>query len=494
MNKMKKVLTLDELAQQEVDVGEYGKKTAGLVKLHRILPSLKFPYPLSIPRMFAVPVNGLDSSNGLYEARDAYIKLTRFFMEPKIIFARSSDPEEAPGKFETHSSLYDPADPEKSFSRWLDAAEKVHESGAKALIAEVLAADLEDFPYDIEYIETGRDGKWVTGIKSEFVTIKSFGGSNSSFIGNSSSVMRGEYPGLVACFGLASKIARGDKDVSMMQECAHRVDVISLDHNYMRESRSNYEQKAIDLFTLENPDKITTLKYHEEAQIWLGVSTYNYASVPFPDHYFVGRGERSFNPSSLLTLISEIKSKVGKDVQVEGCVNEKGVNLFQLVEYDMPERNFKGLSDVHEDRLIIKTEEESIGFNQFKGDLYVSTKKIDVPKDAIFMYLGGFYGKDIEEFKQYPRLIIPFFESGGHYAQAHSTFHTFQKLVELEKIGVRAIALTDKYRDVLFKSPNEISQLLSKHPGRFEKIDECTLKYKNVTAECDGFDAQIYFN
>jgi len=488
---MKKVLTLDELAQQE-DVSEYGKKTAGLVKLHQIIPSLDFTFLIKIPEMFAVPVNGLDSATGVHEAKEAYMKLTRQFKEPKIILARSSDPEEAPGRFETHSSLYDPVHREKSFFAWLDAAKRVHDSGARALIGQVLAANLGDFTYDKKYPK--EDEK-----PAVYLRIPCFGGHDTGFVANSASVIGGGYPVVVSAFGLPSKIVRGDKEVCMMQKTRKRhksVEIINLDSDY-RYSHPMFRQFNIDIITLEKPEEITSFECRRPLE---SAFLIDYTSIPFCLHYYDSSDENvDFEPMfDLVKLIEKIKKETDSEIEIEGIVNEHPfcVYVFQLREYEMPQMDFKGLTEVPDKRKIYKTR-FALGYQKFKGDLYVSRDLIDVPDNAIFLYSNpNAYEKEAPDLSRFSCLIIPMYQPDKmrHVAiGSHAIGQTTQALVELEKKGVKPIALgEDRDGESSF---SDFFWNINEYPeARVEVINDNTRIFKNVTVECDGSDAQVYWN
>ncbi len=114
----------------------YGKKTEGLAWLEgvRRVDGLKY----SIPQGFVQPV-GTHLDNHRSRIGEAYHILTRDITQPTVILARSSAVNEAPGKYETHESLFDPSDPYLSFSRYLAACYKVLQSGLQmAVIAQVM--------------------------------------------------------------------------------------------------------------------------------------------------------------------------------------------------------------------------------------------------------------------------------------------------------------------------------------------------------------------
>lgn len=478
---MNKILTLEDLTTITPSPEEYGLKLEGIAKLVKIVRSITdSPYSISIPQLFGVPTNvSLENK----EIRKEYQKLTSKFDVPKIILARSSDQQEKPGKFETHSSLYDPRNPEVSFKNWISAAQKVRESGARALIGQVFAGDLINFPYT--YDEKSSD------ISEK--TIASFGGDQSSFVANSSNYLNGEHPSILACFGAASKLVRGDNDITVLLIRRDTdfswgfFEAVNLRHNYrMSSCVKDVDQRTIDVITLEDPTKITTLDYHlDKKGIFI---TEPPISLPFPlGIRYTNQEIDDFRPLYLLALIKIIKDATDKHIEVEGSVSEEGISLFQLREYELPKKQFQGFSKIPEQRVISSYERGSIGFNKFVGDLYISRKQIKVPKNAIFMYLGEEHYSEPEKFKRHPRMIFDTFDSNGHYAGIHSFGHTVQTMVELEKLGVDSIALEDGHKTYM--------SALGNFADRIKVSDDRSVMIiKDVTVECNGEKAQIYFN
>jgi hypothetical protein len=476
---MAKILNQDQL-MQERSLVDYGLKVEGLVKLKRFLQdfdlsTLDIRYPVTVPPFFAVPV-GSSLENG--DLSNAYSWLTNRFHDPRIILARSSDPNEMPGKFETYTSLFDPANPDQSFQNWLKAANRVRASGARALIGQPLAAKLEDFRHDIDY-DYDNDYKQVD------ISSTSFGGSNSSFFGRSHSVIRGPHPFFVICGGLASKIARGDNDVSIAQNGKWRMDIIQLNHNYTFQSFAKCNQESVDVVTLENPDQITTLKYHKDAQFFDYVL--ENAQLPFSGYLFRDDANEyyGFNMHHLFVLIHKLSKQIGKPVEIEGCVNEEGLYLFQLREYEILQKRLESLTDVPEDKQVRKfNERESIGCDQLRGDLILSEDILDYEEGTIFGYLGNIRKAELPDLRKYRQFVFPMARVGGLYEAAHSFGYTAQVLVELEKMGTRAIAIGGL---------EGLSWNL-KDSDRVTKVNDRTTRIRDVTVECDGVEAQIYFN
>lgn len=475
---------LEELLTEDNISERFGLKVDGIVKLKKIkeknLEELKY---VIIPDLFTIDETiAFDNP----ELEKAYIKYTSQFNEPKIILARSSDPNEIPGKFETAPSLYDPKHPKKSFENWINAAKKVRESGARKILGQELVGELEDFAHDYEYIKDNEGN-----LKEEKITIKSFGGSLTSFFMNSTNFISGDKPSIAACFGLASKIARGDKDVSIIQYSAG-VRVINLNQNYESGSQAKYKQQTVDLITLDNPSKVSTIKYNHKCQP-SGINN-GKGSTPFIEKYYFKESEkneyyREFDINELFNIISAIKATTDKHIELEGSINNKGIHLFQLREYELPTKVFNGLTQKDNIDKILEDNTYGLGFNQFIGDIYISKKTIDIPENATLWYNGNIYDNNINEFRKYKQLIIPFnIPTGVVYYEVHAVAQTIKTMFELEKLGVRSIAI--------FMDPidnKNIAETLKKPNLKYEK-DNDTIILRNMTAECNGSDIQIYYN
>jgi hypothetical protein len=475
-----KVLFLEDLLKDLNIEKRYGLKTAGLVKLDCWLRQSELPGYVRIPDFFVVPVN-MDLDNP--DVRSAYIKLVTPIDAPKIILARSSDPKEKPGRFQTHTSLFEPGKPDKGLEDWMKAAAKVRESGARAVIGQPMVGDLQNFVYDEDYTDSN----------SFFKTIPSFGGSNTAIVMNSANFIHGEYPTITACYGLGSKIARGDMDICLAENGPWRTSVVNLANNYVGSSYGYYKQQTIDLVRLSSPDAVSTIDHDPD----LGIKTdWDNSLVPFNDAYLFYHKVDSdmdlmterFGLYDLFDIVKELRKKTQKHIEIEGCVNDKGIFLFQLREYELPQKTPIALCEAEEDRMLLRRSLESLGYNRFKGDLYVSDRLIQVPKDDMFMLTNEklvHFSDSYRKFRKYTQLIIPYFTSGGHFAAAHAFGQTVQTLYELEKVGVKAIALERiSIGSMLDKCPN----------GRYERVDGSTVIFRDVTAECAGHEAQIFFN
>jgi hypothetical protein len=469
---------LEELLTEENISERFGLKTEGLVKLKKVLEHPEMPKPPSyvkIPNMFAIET-GTDWNNT--ELRQAYNTLTSGFNKLRIIFARSSDPQETPGKFETASSLYIPGNPEQSFKNWINAAKRVRESGARAIIGQPMIGEIRSFPNEFDS-DTGR-----------YKEILVFGSKITSFFMNSSNWIRGDLPVIIAGNGLGSKIARGDMDVCMIERNISKYEVINLNHNYSAESFSHYNPETIDLITLENPNKISTLEIMSEykptrkpwGRSWIPFDDYNFM---FKYNHSMGREGDTFSPTELFYTLQCVKWSTDKHVEIEGCADDDGIHLLQLREYETPKKNFHKLTKINPEKKILDIEMWGIGFNQFKGDLFISDKIIDVPKDAIFFYDKGRNNYiDAQNLQKYKQLVIPYHGHQGEYFE-HQLGETIQTMVELEKLGVKSIALHGIEHNII--TALKIKESLYKKENN-------AIVFHNVTVECDGHEAQIYFN
>jgi len=466
---MRKVLAFEELLNISDPESDYGLKAAGMAKLINAVRSFAVGgVAICIPDGFATPTNQKLFSK---EVEDAYIRLTASFRVPKIILARSSDPEEEPGAFESYPSLFIPKDPYGSFNRWLTAARKVRMSGARALIGQVLATDLTDFQYDSD-----------TNLSPREITVKSFGGDLTGFVGNSTNIVMGDEPVIVACLGLPSKIVRGDHDVVMMYENGSGKQAVSLQHPYWANQYLDIQQKTIDVIPLEDPGRIKTMRFRCSAPLLMHEST----SLPFYHTLDDKKDRRRFNPFDLLDLVREIKARIGKNIEMEGSVHQNKICLFQLREYEVPQKKNHCLSNVPEERLIFKSS-KAFGFNRFHGNLLVSSELIDIPGDAIMLYVGDTYCRNLDSFSKYRQLVFGAHRADDLYAGMHTLGHTVQTIVRLEKKNVASVAIGGSYDKLLADASRY-------PPSKVEPFLQSSFIYKDVTVECDGTFAQIYFN
>ncbi|MEJ2366476.1 MAG: hypothetical protein P8017_17740 [Deltaproteobacteria bacterium] len=101
--------------------------------------------------------------------------------------------------------------------------------------------------------------------------------------------------------------------------------------------------------------------------------------------------------------------------------------------------------------------------------------------------MGDTHGSDLARFAKYRKLIFGAYRADDLYAGMHTLGQAVQTIVKLEKIGVEAVAIGGSYDKLL--------SMASQYPeNRVEYIADCVVRYTDVTVECDGMAAQIYFD
>ena len=190
----------------------------------------------------------------------------------------------------------------------------------------------------------------------------------------------------------------------------------------------------------------------------------------------------------LTYLLERIYLESKTEVEIEGFANDEGIYLVQLREYDLPKKRNIKLTEIDHKQLLALSSRDSIGFNRFEGDLYVSDEFMDIPAEDIFFYVGDIYEKtiDINEFKKYRKVVIPTYCSRFGYYAMHEYGASVQKMYEIEKLGIECIAIG---YDVVYRLR------FPEHGGLkgFNRINDNTVVYRNVVVECDGRDMQMFF-
>ncbi|MFH1771174.1 MAG: hypothetical protein ABH828_06495 [archaeon] len=474
---MQPILTLEDLTKQEIDQNIYGEKAVGLSILSKHLPDNIQKIPVQIPALFAIPTNYKLNSK---EVKEAYHNLTKDFKDYKIILARSSHTHELPGQFETHSSLFDPKDREKSWDNWLRAANRVINSynvknniGDMAVIGQVLASKLRN--KETDFLER----------KSE----KFFGAECTGFVINSTNIITGHHPNLVSVHGLPSKIVRGDTDIHVIQADKHRNDSFMLEVNYKSASQHFSFQDFADVIRLSSPEEITTVNTHKtfsKSGVYFPSSVSDMDGiVPYDTDWIIDDELKIFSPTFLLEYAKELADKLDAEVELEGMVeHDEAINFFQLRTYETPKKNFEGLTKTKKNILFKGEDSSNLGFNQFKGNLYISSELDKIPKDGIFWYTTPIDNFNPEEFKEYKRVIleVPVIPSRSYNVWSHKFGRSAQILTKLDKIGVEAIIIANSEKIPFLSDFNTIQ----KNP--------ILRKYYDITVECDGFEFQIYRN
>jgi hypothetical protein len=475
--------TLDGMLEIK-DQGSFGKKAEGLVRLRRFLdkwkPGKEMPrcFIPTIPQLFGLEA---DERLGSIEVEEHYRWLTGNLTDRRIILARSSDPDEMPGKFETHYSLFDPADRDGSFQNWLRAANRVRDSGARALLGQGLVGRLEKFDYDVHYSEGKRPEKVTSSVEA-------FGAGNSSFFGQSRGFTDGVSPELSACGGLATKLARGDMDISLIT--AHRdwgselISNLNNDYATIASSGEAYKQESIDLLTLESPESIRTIDIDSGVRkVFTYFAGRNY-NVAFDCEYEFSNFEY-FRLSYIFELLCALESKLGSPVEVEGCVNDQGIHLWQLRDYELPVRGLGKLTKISPEKSILTATLGAIGFSRFSGDMVISGILSDFEPDSISVYTGHISDEDIPRLAGYPKLIFTVPELGRINHTGHFFGYAAQMIVKLRKLGVEAIAIDDETLEKLRYAKLSKEEEMTSSPSR---------RINDVTVECVDRYLQVYQN
>lgn len=500
---------LDE-AQAELHFADTEKDKAALTeKVERwkrsiadcTTPKINF----EVDPAFAVPKSvEIGDSPELRKAYDWLVsKPTRFMLDIsedrqvenegglRIIMARSSDGKEMPGKFESHSSLYDPENPEKSFNEWLIAARKVRESGAGGVIGQVLVAEAIKPTSLSGYNRSRLECEVESGEMED--TVK-FGLTSYGFVANTASPLQKGAKTLSAVVGLPSKIVRGDDDFSLLID--HMNGDYSAIHtkkcyrdNIHTVSSMDFPQETMDLIDSKDPGRVKTIIYP-----W---GVFGFCDVYMQGAFAFPAG--SMNPISIIGIIDRLKEKTGRHVEIEGAFinGEHFPHIFQLRNYDLPENRVTELRKVGPE-CIIAGDLGSYVSDRFSGDLIVlEDKAVDETElrgalkgDYILLqdhrtstlYLHN-WGVNIGNFQDRKGLVIPTFlfnekENPG----AHSVGYMVGLLVELQKKG----PVISLYTEHLFEEAKNIEGKIEQHKG-FKII-------RDVTVESDGEKAQIYFN
>jgi hypothetical protein len=463
--------SLEQLLKEEHTV-PYGKKTQGLIELYQALKQITVgnyeqkAIPVEVPGFFAVPVGMQLEHNSV---RDNYHALTRNLAQPRIVMARSSDPGEMPGEFESHSSLYTPGNNEESFRDWLAAARRVRESGAGGIIGQVMVGSPEKLR-DLD----DEQGKGPTV----------FGMGNVAFYSKSSSTIRGRYPSAAFCAGLGSKIARGDDEVAIIFINRHRLDLITPKHNFHRRSFIEYKQSEIDIIMINNPQKTVSRHYPYRRPINQFI-LHQIGSLPFHDYVIKNRSPIFVHPGDILELTAKIAVGCGHDVEIEGCMTNEGIYLLQM--NHAPSTKKTELSKVGESKVLYKTgHKEAIGANRFTGNLYISDSTVHMNPNDMLLLTTPIQKEKLSKLRGVHNIIYPFPSIMGLYEYAHQFGYAAQLFHQLEKRGIHAIGIGDE--------AYSITKGLGKAPKHRRHLLGDVLKITNVTAECDGTDAQIYLH
>jgi len=487
------IKTLRQLAKEDPELvrKEYGEKAEGLAELIRrnkgkYIVDRGFGIPSSIP------------IRDTQELRYALYRLTYHEKKPRLLIARSSDKNEAPGVFESHTFMWTPRNWKQCKADLIEACEKVRHSGAGGIVCQLINMELSE-------IQAGYD--------NDFNPIEKpcFGADRIGFVYNSHSRYFRNSPVVTSACGLVSKLVgskkvgiidkeRNVKDVSLIfDHPLAGLRVINPGHDYHGSSFSAYEQKKIDVIFLDNPKETITLN----AFPGLGAGApLGYASTPFQ----LG----DFHPRDLFEIMKSLKTDE-KEIEIEGDVPEFDENrgqaiphFFQLRRYHLPESRLEKLTQVNPDKLLAQSENAYVA-DKFSGNLILLDKmKPYCVQEGQIAMVSDYHsiscsGEKADKTKKFVKdlierkargLIIPVVESHGHYAKIHEMGLMIQELWLLQKeipvIAVEPHVFGDLERITSTSLGSELSGRVSYTP--YGKI------LHNVTVESDDEQAQIYWN
>jgi hypothetical protein len=447
--------SLEELLPSDRQL--FGDKAVDLAWLARFAKNTDFrnyrdeQLPVSVPWFFVTT----DVNEDTVERYSQY--LTRNLSKPSIIMARSSGVGEWPGENETHHCLYMPGDG-SYLSRWRDAAQRVMDSGASAVIGQVMQAKLGTHKDDGQVSEP------------------MFGLHNVAFYATSTNLLHPE-PAISLCFGLGSKIARSDLDIVLLLQ-HHDTRAINLDYSYEgRESFCRGSQETMDVITPGKPGTITKIEVPEKLIRFYTEVIPSWGLVPYHDYM----GSVGSSANDLLNIVSAIRKAFGSDVEIEGCLDESGISLLQLRKYELVKPKDIELSKQPES--LIYSSESAICTNRFKGDMYLTYKPIHVRKGDIVHYVYDIDKSRLSDIADGSSILLPY----KQVAHGHTFGYTMQMLVELDNRNVSAIAVDDNYFN--------IARQAVMHAGsHVQDICPGVRKINDVTAECDGYRMQIFKN
>ena len=425
---MREIATLKELAKGSEDIIPYGQKAEGLVELIR---KNNGAYVVDTGFAISVDYNRGDSP----ELKSYFDRLASIIKSPMILMARSSDPEEVPGKFESHTLMHTPGNETESYKDFVEAVEKVRASGARAVVCQIGAMEQDRVDVDWDYKTLNK------------ITEEAFGSRDTGFVYNTQSRF-GKGSVICAVRGLASKIVRGDSDICMIQNSGMGVHAVNINHNYHASSLGKMEQGSLDVIKLSNPKQIVSQDRLEE--IHCG-SILGRSSIPF----FAERFRGEIQMEGLFEMFDDLKTD-GRELEIEGsCLGVFGYipHLFQLRHYEVPQGRLLQLTRVSDEKLLLGPFDSYVS-DKIEGDLnFVNQADIKLIGEGQIVFCNDYnslmYGRgtrSTERFVEELRnkgaagVVIPIKKIDGLYTGDHETGVMTQELFLLQKY-LTAIAM-----------------------------------------------------
>lgn len=461
------VLSLEKIVESEViDIQQYGLKTQGLADLYRLRDELHLDF--SIPDGFVVPVSGalpIQIKKALYD-------LTANDTERVMLLARSSSPNEEPGKFTTVPVFFDPNDRQNSFTRFMEAYKTVVGKEPKAVIGQKIVGNVSEY-----------DGKQVFGL------------NNTSFILQIPS-FNPDQMAISCARGLADRVVGEDGSK-----------VVFIDYDYVR-------KKVVR--ALDKPDRFYKELYgcgHRQTDAeCFDLATGNIISLriggEFDEPMDFGRvrsgsGERFMVPfrdnseiDNLAKIVIALKDRRGKPLEVEGAYVNGKLHLFQLRELEtLPSHDIQ----LSEGKYFVGGTDMVIGSGRYTLDLvwFKDSIKRNVSAGSVAGYIAGLM-RDYRE-RPYFAYIDDYFQGGlinqlGENCRIVGT--GFFENIQSHTVGVVRKRMAQGKMDLYL---NQCGLEMGYFHKRGERAPDkeyaggAIQVWKDITVESDGRVAQIFF-
>jgi len=504
---MKNIMLLNELLyENEEEIKKsFPEKVEGLVTIQKLIENGKLnevcKYPIKVNNFFGV--RNIEESK-IEELKEAYFKITEIFSknnERRVILARSLNFEEAPGKFSSYPSLFDPTAIEESFKNWYLAMRKVQDSGSVGVIAHVLSSKEEDF-----IVKDYREN-WRRQIISD--KVRSFGGTNVAFYIKSYSELGSIDPeDKSVCFmtrGLGAKITSGDKDIIAAfidkSEPNSELRYVNLEHDYSLQSKALYDPTSVYVVKSDEPDSFLKINYDmgtkDESIARPDIGFIGRTEVPFSTNWVNGSSINPFRLKELFKLVNYLKKENNSEIELEGSINkEEGIYICQLRRYKISNSENIELSSICQRRKIIQTQNDNLAQHSFKGEFSFGNSKFEGPmhiseevvniNDGGFLALSnGLYQYDFSKLVGQKRVcLIPNNFKGNTYLGQHVFGAIVNARARLHDLGIEAIILSPRYSEILT------------NPHKYFKTfiqEENQVIVPNVVLECNAKGAQIFY-
>lgn len=458
-----KVQTLENLANEEkLDVNELGLKTIGIVELIKLKSQLGLDY--QIPSGIVIPVSGSSER----EIQDAYKQLTQD-LDRGVILARSSSPNEEPGKFTTLPVLVD-QDKNEGYKRFREAYRTVVGSEPKAVVVQRMVGQ-----------QTQSHGRNVFGL------------TNTSFIMQVPSFNPDEVS--ISCArGLGNRVVEedGSKVIFIDYDFVRGGVVRALDRpdEYYKEHWDwSFRQKDAECIDLETGETLTlTLPCHyaeppeDFGRIRGDRDTFH---VPFRD---ISEIEK------LVSVAGALRKHKGKALEIEGAYLNGVLNLFQLRELESLKAQDIAFSD---DVYVIGGTDTVLGSGRFTFDFVwlhgrlkrdlspesvagrIAQLKEDYKDKPLFVYTDYFHGALINQLGNNVRAI-------GTGCSENALSHTVGVVRKKIGEGRMDLFLNQCGLDVGYFGERGRKSNASYDGGNIDV-------YEGITVESNGRQARLFF-